>query len=334
MSARVAAGWARSRSQSVSVVPMIQCVPHGMTKSTDFSVRRMRPLSEVIRSRATTMCTPLLARTWKRPRPPAIVWMSSVQTPVQLITTDAVTVVRSPVSTSSTTAPTTRSPALTSSTTRRRADDGGAVGRRRADRGQGVPGVVGLRVVVEEGAGEGVRAQGRGHLERAGAGQLLVPRHRPGAAHRVVEGEARRDVGPLPAAPRQRVEEGDRPDEVRRDPAEHQLALLERLPDEVEVHLLEVAQAAVEELGGARGGPRPEVALLDEGGGQTTGRGIERDPGPGHPAADDEHVEVLGAEAAPRRRAVGLVETDRTRHRFPSGRLLGRQRRTAPFHSI
>ena len=41
MSALVAAGWARSRFQSVSVVPMIQCVPHGMTNSTDFSVRRM-----------------------------------------------------------------------------------------------------------------------------------------------------------------------------------------------------------------------------------------------------------------------------------------------------
>ena len=38
MSVRLAAGWALSRFQSVSVVPMIQCRPHGMTKSTDFSV--------------------------------------------------------------------------------------------------------------------------------------------------------------------------------------------------------------------------------------------------------------------------------------------------------
>ncbi len=59
MSARLAAGWARSRSQSVSVVPTIQCVPHGMTNSTDFSVRRIRPVSELMRSRGTTMCTPL-----------------------------------------------------------------------------------------------------------------------------------------------------------------------------------------------------------------------------------------------------------------------------------
>ena len=43
MSADVAAGWALSRSQWVSVVPMIQCRPQGMTKRTDFSVRRMMP---------------------------------------------------------------------------------------------------------------------------------------------------------------------------------------------------------------------------------------------------------------------------------------------------
>jgi len=44
MSADVAAGWALSRSQCVSVVPMIQCRPQGMTKRTDFSVRRMSPV--------------------------------------------------------------------------------------------------------------------------------------------------------------------------------------------------------------------------------------------------------------------------------------------------
>ena len=47
MSARLAAGWALSRSQSVSVVPMIQCRPHGMTNSTLFSVRRISPVRGV-----------------------------------------------------------------------------------------------------------------------------------------------------------------------------------------------------------------------------------------------------------------------------------------------
>ena len=86
MSARLAAGWALSSFQSVSVVPMIQCRPHGMTNSTLFSVRRMSPCAEWIRSRGTTRCTPLDARTWNWPRPPTIAWVSSVQTPVALIT--------------------------------------------------------------------------------------------------------------------------------------------------------------------------------------------------------------------------------------------------------
>ncbi len=63
MSVRDAAGWARSRSQAVSVVPMIQCRPHGITNSTDFSVRVMKPHSDRIRSRGTTRWMPLLAST-------------------------------------------------------------------------------------------------------------------------------------------------------------------------------------------------------------------------------------------------------------------------------
>ncbi len=96
---------------------MIQCVVHGITNSTDFSVRRISPVSELIRSRGTTMCTPFDARTWNRPRPPAIVCTASVHTPVALTTTEARTSLSSPVSTSRTRAPTTRSPACRKSTT-------------------------------------------------------------------------------------------------------------------------------------------------------------------------------------------------------------------------
>ncbi len=113
MSARVAAGWARSRFHSVSVVPMIQWLRHGMTKSTDFSVRRIRPDSATIRSRGTTMCTPLLASTRNRPRLPERRWSSSVHTPAQLITTFAVTEVSAPDSTSRTCTPATRSASRT-----------------------------------------------------------------------------------------------------------------------------------------------------------------------------------------------------------------------------
>jgi hypothetical protein len=54
MSRELAAGWALSSDQSVSVVPMIQWRPHGITNSTLFSVRRMIPVSDCSRSRGTT----------------------------------------------------------------------------------------------------------------------------------------------------------------------------------------------------------------------------------------------------------------------------------------
>ena len=117
MSALVAAGWARSRFQSVSVVPMIQCVPHGMTNSTDFSVRRMIATSLTIRSRGTTMCTPLDARTRNRPRCLDSAWISSVHTPVALTTTWPRTSVIAPSSESRTRTPVTRSPSRSSDTT-------------------------------------------------------------------------------------------------------------------------------------------------------------------------------------------------------------------------
>ena len=88
-----------------------------MQKSTDFSVRRIRPTSPAMRSRGTRMCTPFDARTRKRPLPPVIFWMSSVHTPVQLMTTLARTSAVSPVSTSRIFAPTTRSASVMSETT-------------------------------------------------------------------------------------------------------------------------------------------------------------------------------------------------------------------------
>ena len=110
-------------------------------------------------------------------------------------------------------------------------------------------GVVGLGVVVEQGAGERLTLERGGDLAGPRPGELLVPRRRARATHGVVEREPRCHVWALPPAARERVEERHRTHEVRRKARQHQLALLECLADEVEVHLLEVAQAAVEELG-------------------------------------------------------------------------------------
>ncbi len=118
MSVALAAGWSFDRFQSVSVVPMIQCRSHGMTNSTDFSVRRIRPASPRMRSRGTTRCTPLDARTWNCPRSPASDCVSSVHTPVALMTCLAAMSNSSPVSRSITRAPVTRSPSRSSAVTR------------------------------------------------------------------------------------------------------------------------------------------------------------------------------------------------------------------------
>ena len=61
-------------SQSVSVVPMIQCRPHGMTNSTDFSVRRIRPGRRGSGRAARRGGCPCCARTWNWPRSPASAW--------------------------------------------------------------------------------------------------------------------------------------------------------------------------------------------------------------------------------------------------------------------
>ena len=117
MSLALAAGWALSSSQSVSVVPMIQWRPHGMTNSTLFSVRRISPLSIWTRSRGTTRWMPLEARTLNLPRSPTRCWRSSVHTPVALMTWRAWMSNSSSARSSSTRTPVTRSPSRRKPTT-------------------------------------------------------------------------------------------------------------------------------------------------------------------------------------------------------------------------
>ena len=94
----------------MSVVPTIQCSPHGMKNSTLLSVRTITPVSACIAARGTTMCTPLDIRTWYPAWTPASSWTRSVHTPAQTTTASAVTVTSCPVSSLRTRAPVTRSP--------------------------------------------------------------------------------------------------------------------------------------------------------------------------------------------------------------------------------
>ena len=87
-----------------------------------------------------------------------------------------------------------------------------------------------------------------------------------------------------------RQDEAQRPDDVRcgRD---HDLALTQRLPHQPEVVVLEVAQAAVDQLGTRGRSVRREVVLLAEQHIEATACSIPGDARAVDAAADDEQVE-------------------------------------------
>ena len=96
-----------------------------------------------------------------------------------------------------------------------------------------------------------------------------------------------------------RDQERGRIDQVRRQP-DQQLALQQRLADEAEVEVPQVAEAAVDHLRGAARGAGGEVVALDQGHRVAAGGGVEGDPGAGHPAADHDDVEALLLEGGQR----------------------------------
>ena len=110
-----------------------------------------------------------------------------------------------------------------------------------------------------------------------------------------------------------RHQERQRPHQVRGQSPER-LALAQRLAHEPEVEQLEVAQAAVDELGGARGGGGGEIALLDQRDRQPAQRQVARGAGAGHAAADDDDV-VLGVGQGPGPRRAGLSRQARSASR-------------------
>src|SRR5690606_26261890 len=94
------------------------------------------------------------------------------------------------------------------------------------------------------------------------------------------------------------------------------LALAQRLVDEADVAVLQVAEPAVDELRRLRRRARGEVVALDEGGAQPPGGGVERHAGARDAAPDDQHVVgadaqavqvLLAVEAAEWHRAAGLL---------------------------
>ena len=82
------------------------------------------------------------------------------------------------------------------------------------------------------------------------------------------------------------------------------LPLVQGLVDEADLALLEVAKAAVDQLGALRRRARGEVVALDERGAQPAAGGVEGDADAGDAAADHHHVEGLVGQAAQHRGAV------------------------------
>ena len=102
--------------------------------------------------------------------------------------------------------------------------------------------------------------------------------------------------GPGPITPIRREEEGLRADEMRRRP-DQDLPLAQRLEDQAEVEVLEVAEAAVDELRRSTAGSAGVVALLDEADVQAAEGHIASDRGSCDAAAHHEHVKGVGGQA-------------------------------------
>ena len=82
--------------------------------------------------------------------------------------------------------------------------------------------------------------------------------------------------------------------------AQQHFALGERLGNQPELVVLEIAQAAVDQLGAPLRGGRREVVLLGQQHREAAARGIARDAGAVDAAADDEEIELRWAESASR----------------------------------
>ena len=84
----------------------------------------------------------------------------------------------------------------------------------------------------------------------------------------------------------------ERPHEVRSDPLEN-VPFPARLEDETKIMLLEVAEPAMDQLGGTARGSTGKVRLLDERHAQTPKGRVARHAGSKNAAANDQQVKIL-----------------------------------------
>ena len=122
-----------------------------------------------------------------------------------------------------------------------------------------------------------------GEVDTFAAGQ------RPLSAEPVVEPEAEADQPRRAHAGAMGQHEAQRMDDVGRG-GEQDLAFIERLADEAELVLLEIAQATVDQLARGRRRRLGEIAALDQQYVEAASRRVARDAGAVDPAADDQQV--------------------------------------------
>ena len=256
MSALLAAGWARSRFQSVSVVPMIQCWCHGMTNSRLDLVRVISPQPASMRSRGTSRWIPLDARTRNDLagcRPVGSEHLGELVDPHaggvdHRPGADVDLPARLQVAHPDPGHP-AADPARRTGLVGQEAHHPGAAGHRGSEVGggpgqhHGVPGVVHLSLVERDRAADHRRVAGAEQLDRLAPAEVpQTARHPATGTHHVVDPDAQTRVRAVDAGPQQRVDEPDRLGQVRRQGLQRELALLQRLEDEPEVELLQVAQ--------------------------------------------------------------------------------------------
>ena len=142
-------------------------------------------------------------------------------------------------------------------------------------------GVVDAAVGIFEAAPEQPRLQRRagrvaGEIESAGAGQEPPP------TEMVVDEEAEAQEPGRTQAGVMGQDEAQRLDQMGRGAPQH-LALDQRLVDEAELVILEIAQAAVDQFGRPRGGAARQIVHLAE---------MDREPAPGRVAGDAASVDA------------------------------------------
>ena len=173
----------------------------------------------------------------------------------------------------------------------------------RAGDGDRVASIVDLGVMEADSAGDLPRIKvGRKRLGLVDI-EALGSRHGTAitshAAQGVVETHAGSDVRALPP-PSDGEEKRDGSHEMRGQSIEQEPALREGLMDERELALLEIAETTVCQARRARRRASCEIALLDEGDGESACCRIECSTAPDDSATDDDDVDVVVAQVGDR----------------------------------